>query len=98
MSPYSKLPCPPQSFNDPQLVKTHGSEQHLGAVRIAHLPCEQTPELRIFEEMGPDFDPKEVLGVREGSKEGSQDDAEHKKFGDWRVGEPRSDHLVDSSG
>lgn len=54
--------------------------------------------MRIFEKMGPDFDPKEVLGVREGSKEGSQDDAKDKKFGDWRVGEPGSDHLVDLSG
>lgn len=98
MSPYSKLPCPPQSFNDSQLVKTHGSEQHLGAVRVAYLPCEQAPELRIVEEMGPNFDPKEVLGVREGSKERSQDDAEDEKFGDWSIGEARSDHLVVSSG
>lgn len=54
--------------------------------------------MRIVEEMGPDFDPKEVLGVREGSKEGSQDDAENEKFGDWSIGEARSDHLVVSSG
>ncbi len=68
------------------MVEGHGGEEDLGAVCVAQLPREQTPELVVVQEMGPDFDPEVVLGVGDGCEEGGEDNGNEKTPCHWRVG------------
>lgn len=46
---YSELPATPKTFDHAELVEGHGGEQHLGAVGVCELPCQEAPVLPVVQ-------------------------------------------------
>lgn len=60
---YHKLPPTPEPLDDPQLIQRQPGEQHLRGIGVHQLPCEQSPELAVVDDVGSDGEPEEVFGI-----------------------------------